>query len=496
MSLKVAATAASAENSPVVDQEGRPNCCSSLCSKVKQALAWCCQSKTSARASQLQTPLLYSREVTIQCPSRCVLGTAAISSIGLTSSSVLLAPVVTEIANRCFNEEMESQPAFNACAAPYGIQVLTYTLLLSLSSGVLGYVLQKLCKNERSQVPEDASPSVPTRIKQAIVFAEDKYLYETILAVIGLYNALPVIVADPVSFRAFLNCGFAGIGLGSALVGVYAREQVVNFQEKTWIKEEPPLLTRRVLCAIGSISVTAATMVTLTSSLKLFPNDQVVNIIRDLSVMILCRPIGYMAAFFVDRKDTQNSLKSKVIFVVSAGLSLRSPMVLAAYGVYLLPGTMASQLVGMSILGFTQGINDFRYTPPEENVRIENFPSNTNRVCYVIKNYWQTAYLGQVLVESNGVNLVIIAGLTQYYIRKLLRKIQNQANCAQKISKQYLDLTNRAQFDLLAIFPYSIIQSNDNTYSDFYTYSPVVPLVILGITFGTYKENIDAKYSP
>jgi hypothetical protein len=101
----------------------------------------------------------------------------------------------------------------------------------------------------------------------------------------------------------------------------------------------------------------------------------------------------------------------------------------------------------------------------------------------------------QLVVDSKGTVLVIAAGLVHYYVRNIFRALSNREGCVKAVARSYLLVTDLSQFDLLSLFPYALIQSENppGTYITFYRYNPIVPLTFIAITLGTYKENCHAK---
>jgi hypothetical protein len=255
-------------------------------------------------------------------------------------------------------------------------------------------------------------------------------------------------------------------------------------------------------------------------------------ILRDLGLLLLARSLGYVAAHKIDRnrEDSYTGLQGRVAFACSAGLTCRSPLVLGGYALYLVPHSLSSRILGISLIGFVQGVSDQRYEKPAQEERstsrfhrigqilkherllgglivfaslLEKFrfldcqgpPTPLNYTCPFGLELSGYFFTNQLVVESQGVNLAILAGVAQYCLRRIARMLQVREIGVKKIARFYLDLTNRMQFDLISILPFVLIQSKDKAYSSFYSYNPAGFLTLLGFSFGSHKEEVDAVYN-
>ena len=99
----------------------------------------------------------------------------------------------------------------------------------------------------------------------------------------------------------------------------------------------------------------------------------------------------------------------------------------------------------------------------------------------------------QIVVDSTGANIAILVGLGHYYLRFISRVAASYFR--QPPLQTYVSLTDRCQYMLLSLLPYSVFRSVHYAPSDdgYYAFNPLAPLIMLGMSMGTYKEKVHSK---
>lgn len=499
--------------------EQRSNICSQITNKISQAFSWCVSflPRFSRQESDVYVNLEDQQNRRLSKSFIFNLSSGA----GLVTSSILVAHVINQVAENCFNAEIESQATFDKCNEPYGKDLVIYHSLLALFSFFIGYAIEK--RSEISQI-QDTHPTEKLIFKLIQKIKTD-YSYETALLLIYLYNGIGINVSDISSFRSFLNCNAAGLSLISSIFGMYARDQLINIKNKNWIPSErtPPIsiLKMGTIFSVGTISFI------ITAILSAHKSQKYLNIIRDLSLIGVFRSLGFILTRWLDQQlDTPVSTRQKVALFVSSLLNFYFPLTIGGYCVFFIPSKAEVRLNGLALIGLVQGAFHSRIRKPISNeIRTHNI--NRYKICSIIKENWPTAALiifssllakfrfldcegtpsifnyscpiglelsgylsgNQIVIDSKGVNIAIITGLIHYHALKIFILLQNQEGVVQYIARSYLQINEAIEFDLLSLLPYALFQSGDTsqTFETFYRYNSLSPLLIIGATFASQK---------
>lgn len=463
----------------------------------------------------------------------------ALGSVAATvTSAALLTPILKTFTNECVDELNDLSDQLSACESKYEASMILYKSIIGVSSGILGCFLQKkwelLTENGELGILPYGYRFLQ-KGKELVSYIQQTYSYEFHLAIAYLYGGLWINTDNADSWNAYYQCQAASIGILGGFLGMYSRIQWVAAKDllnKPVDVLEEACFSRENCLKNVLLLTTCASVVGATSKY----DSQIATIIREVGMMILGRSIGTLIARGLDWQSRfKKSYPAKTLSICFR--SFLAPMVVAGYYVYLTSSDLSSRLSGAAILGFAEGIKDYFYEPYEflRNNILEDasnrdigYQSLTKKVCCFMFDYWKTigligfaissAQLGfldcydvqtfdcpislalsnnYISISGAGINIVLITGLAQYYLRKSLRfglsYLSNTLH--QNRLRAYINLTDRYQFDLLSIIPYAIIKSGVyiEAYNDFATYNPPLPLILIGFTFGTYKERVNAQ---
>lgn len=261
----------------------------------------------------------------------------------------------------------------------------------------------------------------------------------------------------------------------------------------------------------------------------IFPcNDSsIVSSTNKLSLIILTRPLGYMIAHFCDhqfqsiKKNAYTGVIAKVITAAAVFWEFQSVIVTGGYIIW----QLGYPLIGLSMVGLAHGAKDYRqedahqissqtlaYIGPNHSDYQNNQSPELNskksccrtslikahaliigtklyckehpKLLLEITHTIGLTGLGvwQVFVPGGGYYGSIIIGvlLANYFTRKLSRHTSNKySDLRGKVSKHYLDITDKYQFDFVSLITFFRYQNQ------------IMPVLLLsGITWGTFREQV------
>lgn len=460
----------------------------------------------------------------------------------------LLTPVLKEFTQNCLNELNGLSGQLNDCETPYQGRIILYESMIGVSCGVLGFNLQRIW--EISEPRYTLGPSIKDldhsslvyKVKKIILRIQREYSYEIHLAAGYLYGGLWLNTVSQSSWNTYYQCGAAAIGIVGGFLGMYARTQWVAAKAQFLNRNSSRLPDTDQFNRRENYLLPAATILVSTGIIGWgsTAESKLQIISREVAMMFLTRPIGKYTAKWIAKRKTEGSYHiRKIASVADIGLrNIQTILVALGYFVYLKSSDLGFRLSGTGMIGLAEGIKDYFYSPYVESNQTlietsaqDQTPNQIHiKLWRFAKSHWKTAALISILVastksrfldcydentyncpisfefsgnyisiDSKGINISITAGLVNYYVRRLLRfLIKSKSEWfrhqnSRSISVGYLNLTNKYQFDLLSSIPYAIIQSGSYiaAYDDYATTNPFTPMLFLGFTFGTYKEQVD-----
>lgn len=506
----------------------------------------------------VHSPLIENSSATfskINCCFHFLTGTSAV--IGVTISSIFLKNVLTEFTKDCEDVLNSFSPAFIDCRSKYLPAILSYELILSISSIALGYLIQKGWEIRTTEAPSTQADlealSRPTRtkrftsnIRQKIASIQREYSYEFTLAVGYLFNGLWINTHSQKTWYDYFSCQAAAIGITSFAFGMFARVQQKNIKRAYTIHfpSEKGKNWQLLLPGLGGTAL-------FTSSF-FFPTHtsaKTTETVRGIALMLFARPFGNLSSrFWESLKVSEPSTYLQKGKNAMATLHFcRSIFLLAGYSLYLRSqgndkAHYVTRLLGTSLVGFTCGIQQNYFSPfpyKIELVEEQEEISLREKIRTMVRNHWKaTAFFATstillaadllpcfttkmiicpfsfefsgnyVNLDGKGMAIGIYAGLAGFYIRKICKKmymiptegtlldsLPSYRWWIRKFGGFALEFTDRHHYDLIALLPYATFRSGDYipAYNSYSSYDPLFVLLLLGFSMGMYKEQVKSK---
>ena len=182
------------------------------------------QTLPSKTEQLLQHPASSSRIVQIFESYSMNSGVGAAGAIGLTVTSIFIHDLLWKVANTCFNAEMGTQADFNACNRPFVTALITQHCFMALFGSLCGYALHKVVA--QNPIQKNRRGGFIQKAHHAFLSIEKEFRFENLLLLGYVYNGIGINVYNTDTFHAFLACSAATVGIGGALLGLYARQQL------------------------------------------------------------------------------------------------------------------------------------------------------------------------------------------------------------------------------------------------------------------------------
>lgn len=386
--------------------------------------------------------------------------------------------------------------------------------------------------------------SLFSKFRQLVNYAEDCLSYELNIGLGWLYSGLWINTSSIPTWNFYLNCQSGAIGVACFFLGMFSRTQ--------WLVVKPILFNKETAQEASdgshmrlenywqeiSLSIIGAILMTVVSANRKQFSSLTYTIAREVSVMVMARLIGQVATDWAKQKKAElpPSFRRKVVSLFYTYLSLQTIQIILGYSAYLSSSQEIYRFLGMGIIGIAQGAKNSCYEPlkqkerpeaielPEEGGKCRKAASKVYSfiranlgilalsgfaiaaaksnlfACYetisedlVVCPLCLELSSNYISISDNGFNIAVISGVVDYYIRRFFRLTKEVNNhIVQKISNTYINMRDKYQFDLIILLPYAVFQTGHYiaAYETYTSFDPIPVLILLGSTFGTYKENI------
>jgi hypothetical protein len=463
------------------------------------------------------------------------------AAAGIIIFSILLDGILNNYTNSCFSQFVNDPSSLPACQTPYISKKIAYEWGIFVSSIILGIILQRQWEKPKDSGPQTQKLSKPEKIKRwaqnGIASFLNDYSYELSFGLGYLRGGLWINdLNSPSEWNDYLKCQTVATGIAGSLLGMYARSKWVDMRNKQPESTNPdtpdlkPLeKVKRVLnvhrfTAISTVFGLAG--IAAGTGILIRVNEQAGSIISELGAMLVARPVGHLSAWLLARSNSRLS-----------SLDLQGPLIGLSYYIcftFFKPSLIP--LPATIILGLMHGVKDYRYKQfdPESYGEINGvFPQKDDQLlvrlgkcikrwgslllpamiattivspiflkCYAVNDNIIlcpiSLAISNNIADLNGIEVSIASGIVivSFLIRKIARQQLNKNN-SEKISK-FLHYWDKYQFDMLSLVPYAMFRDG------YYCFrhqifenrnGPLlyVGLALIGITYGTYSEQLASR---
>lgn len=480
---------------------------------------------------------------------------ALITTITLTALGCVVVPtpfltsIIKEYSTVCLKELDGPWNELLSCQKPYIPKIKALEFVIAGGTIVLGYLFQTACEpSDEQEFLKDTEfrlKNLPTLAKKAVIYFQSKFNYETQVFLGYFYNGFWLNTETKESWITYFQMQAGAIGIAGAFFGMFIRMQYTAFWENRPLEEarqrgQGNLLSKKNLPLFGILFVCGILVgFSYCSIQEELLGRNADYIIRDLGILALGR---YAWKFSLKKTfkvlDKLTSPKQvKIANFVKGFLKYTPPLVVAGgYFIYIKSPQDLYKPLGMLTMGVGVGGRSFKNEMDAKDIDwkptwIDNpSPEKAKKIQQNLKRAIAVSWKGisaltfgvllakyqflncynveqldcpvsfefsknYVNLSSSGVSDFVFTALGAYYLARTLRFAELKSKGK---AKSVVRTINRIkfdyQFDLLSLIPYAIIQSGTyiSSYDDFATYDAIAPTILLGLTYGFYREKTGA----